>query len=122
MQYLLLLHADESAWGAMSPAEQAEGVAAYGVFTQALKDAGAWVASARLAPSAGAKTIQTKGGRTVTMDGPFAETKEQINGFYMIEAPDLAAASEWAARCPGAAHGAIELRQLWAAPAAAAAA
>jgi hypothetical protein len=122
MQYLLLLHSDEAGWGAMTPAEQAAGVAAYGTYTQALKDAGVYVTSARLAPSAGAKTIQTKGGRPVTMDGPFAETKEQVAGFYLIETADLAAAMAWAARCPGASHGTVEVRQLWPAPAAVAAA
>jgi len=122
MQYLLLLHADESRWNEMSPADRAEGVAAYGAYTQALQDAGVWVASARLAPASSAKTIQTKGGRPVTMDGPFAETKEQLGGFYLIEAPDLAAAMEWAARCPGAGHGTIEVRPLFVPSAAAAAA
>jgi hypothetical protein len=118
MQYLLLLHQDETRFTLMNPAEQAEAVATYGAFTEKLKDAGVYVTSARLGPIAGAKTIQTKGGRPVTMDGPFAETKEQIGGFYLIEAPDLATACEWAARCPGAAHGAVEVRQLWAAAAA----
>lgn len=122
MQYLLLLHADEAGWDAMSPAERAEGVAAYGAYTQALQEAGVWVASARLAPAASAKTIQTKGGRPVTMDGPFAETKEQLGGFYLIEAPNLAAAMEWAARCPGTGHGIVEVRPLFVAPAAVAAA
>jgi hypothetical protein len=113
MQYLLLLHADESGWDRQSPADQAAGLAAYGAYTQALKDAGVWVASARLTPAASAKTIQTKGGRPVTMDGPFAETKEQLGGFYLIEAPDFAAAMAWAARCPGAGHGTVEVRELW---------
>jgi hypothetical protein len=113
MQYLLLLHMDESGFGVLSPAEQAEAVASYAAYTQALKDAGALISSARLGMSSGAKTIQTKGGRPVTLDGPFAETKEQVAGFYLIEAPDIATASEWAARCPAAAYGAVEVRSLF---------
>ncbi|THD79847.1 MAG: YciI family protein [Phenylobacterium sp.] len=113
MQYLLLLHSEEAGWSQMTPEEQAQGMAAYSAFTQALKDAGALVASARLSPSSGAKTVQTKGGKSVTMDGPFAETKEQVAGFYLIEAPDMAAASRWAEQCPGSGHGAVEVRALW---------
>ena len=112
MQYLLLLHVEEAGWSQLTPDEQAQGMAAYGAFTQALRDANALIASARLSPSSGAKTVQTKGGRPVTLDGPFAETKEQVGGFYLIEAADLAAACRWAERCPASGHGAVEVRAL----------
>jgi len=113
MQYLLMLHAEEGQWGKMSAEDQAKGLAAYGAFTQALKDSGRLVASGRLALSDTAKTVRTKGGKTVVMDGPFAETKEQVAGFYLFEAEDDAVAAEWAARCPGAAHGVVEVRPTW---------
>jgi hypothetical protein len=113
MQYLLLLHLEESGWDRMTPAEQADGMAAYGAFTESLRSSAALVASARLSPSSGARTVQTKGGRPVTLDGPFAETKEQVAGFYLIEAADEAAALAWAAQCPAARHGAVEVRKLW---------
>ena len=113
MQYLLLLHADEAEWDQMAPEDQQAAVAAYAAFTQALKDSGRWVASARLQLAETAQTVRTKGGRTVVMDGPFAETKEQLGGFYLIEAESPEVAAEWAARCPGAGHGVVEVRPLW---------
>jgi hypothetical protein len=112
MRYLLLLHVDESGWTRLSPAEQADGMAAYGAYNAALGAAGALVSTGRLAPSAAAVGIRTIGGRPVTMDGPFAETKEQVGGYYLIDAPDLAAALDWARQCPAAGHGTVEVRQV----------
>jgi hypothetical protein len=114
MQYLLLLHAEEGQWDQAPPEEQARRVAAYNAFTQRLKDEGHWVASARLTFSDAAQTVRTKGGRTVVMDGPFAETKEQLAGFYLIEAESPQAAAKWAALCPASQHGVVEVRPLWA--------
>ena len=113
MQYLLMLHAEEGQWSKMSADEQAQGMAAYNAFTQSLNDSGRLVASGRLALSDTAQTVRTKGGKTVVMDGPFAETKEQVAGFYLIEAEDPAAAAAWAARCPAAGHGVVEVRPTW---------
>ena len=112
MRYLLLLHVDESGWSRLTPAEQAEGMAAYGAFNDALAAAGALVSTGRLAQSAATLSIRTIGGQPVTMDGPFAETKEQIAGYYLIETPDQAAALNWASRCPAAGHGTVELREV----------
>jgi hypothetical protein len=112
MRYLLLLHVDERAWPQLTPARQAEGMAAYAAYTEALGAAGALVSNGRLAPSAGALSIRTIGGKPVTMDGPFAETKEQVAGYYLIEAADLDAALDWARRCPASAHGTVEVRQV----------
>ena len=112
MRYLLLLHVDESGWTRLTAAEQAEGMAAYASYNAALGAAGALVSVGRLASSASALAIRTIGGKPVTMDGPFAETKEQIGGFYLIEAADMAAALVWARRCPAAGHGTVEVRQL----------
>jgi hypothetical protein len=110
MRYLLLLHVDESSWAQLSPAAQAEGMAAYASYNAALGAAEALVSVGRLAPSGAALAIRTIGGKLVTMDGPFAETKEQIGGFYLIEAPDMDAALDWARRCPAAGHGTVEVR------------
>jgi hypothetical protein len=112
MRYLLLLHVDDSQWPTLTPARQAEGMAAYAAYNEALGAAGALVSTGRLAPSPGAMSIRTIGGKPVTMDGPFAETKEQIAGYYLIEAPDLAAALAWAQRCPATEHGTVEVRQV----------
>jgi hypothetical protein len=117
MQYLLMLHAEEGQWGKMAPDDQAQAMAAYGAFTQALAEEGRLVASGRLALSDTAKTVRTKGGKAVVMDGPFAETKEQVAGFYLIEAESAAAAADWAARCPASGHGVVEVRPLWSAAA-----
>jgi hypothetical protein len=113
MQYLLMLYGDESGWGKMSKAEQERGVAAYGAYTEALKGAGVLLGSNRLAPSATATRVTMKDGKTQVLDGPYADTKEQLGGYYLIEAPNLDAALEWAARCPGAGHGIVEVRAQW---------
>jgi len=120
MQYLLLLHVDEGAWPKLPPEEQAEGLARYRAYTEALQQAGVLVASSRLNPSDEAQTVRTKGGRVVAMDGPFAETKEQVAGFYLIEAADQAEAVRWAEKCPALGHGVVEVRKLFQAPAQAA--
>ena len=112
MRYLFLLHVDEGGWTELTEPKQAEGMAAYALYNEALGAAGALVSTGRLAPSGGALSIRTIGGRPVTMDGPFAETKEQIAGYYLIEAPDEAAALDWARRCPAAGHGTVEVRQV----------
>ncbi|MGH6957760.1 MAG: YciI family protein, partial [Caulobacteraceae bacterium] len=65
-----------------------------------------------LTPSAAGFTLRTKGGRPVAMDGPYAETKEQLGGYYLIEAPDRAAALAWAERCPAVGHGSVEVREV----------
>jgi hypothetical protein len=112
MRYLFLLHVDEGGWAKLTAADQAEGMAAYARFNEALAEAGALVSTGRLAPSSGALSIRTIGGRPVMLDGPFAETKEQIAGYYLIEAADEAAALDWAGRCPAAGHGTVEVRRV----------
>ncbi len=114
MQYLLTLYADESGWGQMTPQQQQQGIAAYGAYTEALRSAGALINSNRLRPSATATTLRTVDEKTQVLDGPFAESKEQLGGYYLIEAPDLDAAMQWAGRCPGVQHGVVEVRAVWA--------
>jgi hypothetical protein len=112
MRYLLLLHVEESGWSALTPAAQAEAMSAYGAYNAALAQAGVLVEMGRLAPSAGAAAVRTKGGQPIVTDGPYAETKEQIGGFYLIEAETRQAALAWAAGCPAAGHGAVEVRAV----------
>jgi len=114
MQYLLLLYAEETGWSKMTPAQQKQGEAAYGAYTAALKEAGAHVGSNRLQPVSTATTVRLADGKPQVLDGPYVETKEQLGGYYLIDAPDLDAALSWAARCPGAGHGTVEVRPIWA--------
>ena len=117
MQAMLLIHSDEKAWAAMSEAERGAGFAAYGAYTAALRAAGAYVGGAPLEPSSAAHTVRVSGGAPQVLDGPYAETREQLGGYYLIDVPDMQAALHWAARCPGAAHGVVEVRALMAMPA-----
>ena len=114
MQYLLTLYVDESGWDRMTPEQQQQGGAAYMAYTEALKSAGALVNSNRLRRSSTATTLRTTNGKTQVLDGPFAESKEQLAGYYLIEAPDLDAAMLWAGRCPAVRHGIVEVRAIWA--------
>jgi hypothetical protein len=113
MQYLLTLYADESGWSKMSEAEQRQGVAAYMAYTEALKKANAYVGSNRLQPISTATTVKIANGKQQVLDGPYVDSKEQLGGYYLIDAADLDAAIAWAARCPGAGHGTIEVRPVW---------
>ena len=79
-----------------------------------MKKAGILVDGNRLKPTNAASTVRVANGNTKVLDGPYAETKEQLGGYYMIDVPDLDAALSWAARCPGASHGTVEVRPIWA--------
>jgi hypothetical protein len=113
MQYLLSLYLDESGWDKMTPEQQQQGAAAYNAYSEALKSAGALVNANRLRPSTTATTVRTTNGKTQVLDGPFAESKEQLAGYYLINVADLDAAMLWAGRCPAAQHGTVEVRAIW---------
>ena len=113
MQYLLALYVDESTWERMTPEQQQQGAAAYMAYTEALKSAGALVGSNRLRPATTATTLRTTQGKTQVLDGPYAESKEQLAGYYLIDVKDLDAAIGWAGRCPAAQHGIVEVRAIW---------
>jgi len=113
MQYLLMIYAKESDFAALSPGQRSEGVAAYGAYTGALEKAGVLLGANRLRPVDTATTVRLISGKSEVLNGPFAETREQLGGYYLIDVPDLDAALSWAARCPGASHGAIEVRPVW---------
>ena len=113
MQYLLLIHSNEAAIQA-APKEATERMhASYMAYTEALARAGVVVGGNRLRPSSATTTVRSVDGKTQVLDGPYAETKEQIAGYYLIDVPDMDAALSWAARCPGANGGAIEVRPIW---------
>jgi hypothetical protein len=110
---MILIYADEAAM-ANAPAEATYQMsAAYSAYTEALKKSGAWLAGDRLRPSQATTSVRVADGKTNVLDGPYADTKEQLAGFYMIEAKDADAAIAWAARCPAASIGAVELRPIW---------
>ena len=113
MQYILLIYGDEARFQSLTPQQIGEVVSAYGAYTEALRQAGALLASDRLRPTTTATTVRVDGGKTQVLNGPYAETKEQLGGFYLLDVPDLDAALSWAARCPGASHGSIEVRPVW---------
>ncbi len=113
MQYLLMLFCDEAGWSKMTETEQKQAVADYTAFNEALTAAGAFKAANRLQPTSTAKTVRVANGKRQVLDGPYAESKEQLGGYFLIDVPDLEAALAWAARCPAASHGVIEVRPGW---------
>jgi len=113
MQYLLLLYSNEHGWDSLTPEQQQQGAAAYKAYTEALQKSGALKGSNRLQPTSTAATVRNENGKAQVLDGPYADSKEQLGGYYLIEAPDLDAAIAWANRCPGASHGTIEVRPVW---------
>jgi hypothetical protein len=117
MQAMLMIWGDEAAWNAMPEAAQQEAMGAYKAYAAALVEAGVMRGGERLLPVATAATVTLRDGAPQVLDGPYAETREQLGGYFLIEVPDMEAAIRWAARCPGAAHGQIEVRQIWQMPA-----
>lgn len=113
MQYLLLIYVDEAAMAAASPDDVKKINPAYAAYNKAMIEAGVLRAGERLKPSNTATQLRLRDGKTQVLDGPYADTKEQLGGYYLIEAPDIDAAISWAARCPSAANGTIEVRPIW---------
>ena len=113
MQYMLLIYGDERTAESTPREQMNEIINAYMAYSQALSDAKVAVASNRLRPTSAATTVRVADGKTQLLDGPFAETKEQLGGYYLIDVPDLDAALSWASRCPGAKYGKVEVRPIW---------
>ena len=116
MQYILMLYVNEAGWRNLTKAEQEQGVAAYMAYSEALRKAGVFKGTNRLQPSSVATTVRIANGKSQVLDGPYAESKEQLGGYYIIEVADLDAALSWAARCPASSHGVVEVRPLWSMP------
>jgi len=113
MRYMLLICADESGVSALSPAEGEAMMGEYMKFGETMTQRGVLVTGDRLHPTTDATTVQLRDGEVLTSDGPFAETKEQIGGFYIVDCKDLDEAIEIAAKIPGARLGTIEVRPIW---------
>ena len=113
MQYMLMTWVNENGWSKMTKAEQEQGAAAYMAYGEALRKAGVLAGSNRLQPTSASTTVRITNGKSQVLDGPYVDTKEQLGGYFLIDVPDLDAAISWAARCPGAGHGAVEVRPVW---------
>ena len=117
MHYLLLIHDEEGNWDRLSDEEQREIVGEYLALTTEMQERGAYVGSNRLAPTSTASTVRVRDGEEIVTDGPFAETKEQLGGYYLIDAETLDEALDWAGRLPTARRGSVEVRPLQPVPA-----
>jgi hypothetical protein len=113
MRYLLLICTDESTMATASPEEALASTAAYTAFGDEMGHRGVLVGGERLRPTADATTVRLRDGEVLTSDGPFAETKEQMGGYYVVDCKDLDEAIEVAAKIPGARVGSIEVRPIW---------
>ena len=113
MRYLLLIHDTESIFATMPPQEIQKMMNAYGAFREELQAAGAFRDAARLRPVSTATTVRVRDGKRLTTDGPFAETKEQLGGYYLIDVKNLDEAIQWAAKIPSAKLGCVEVRPVW---------
>ena len=109
MRVLLLMYHDEKAIQKMTREEHGRVHGAFTAYVEALKKAGALIGNHGLRPTAEARTVRKES----VLDGPFAETKEQLAGYFLLEVPDMDAALDWAKRLPTAAYGAVEVRPVW---------
>ena len=112
MQYMLLIYSDEKRWEALSTEDRGRLSAEYGSYTADMRDKGIFVEGAPLQTTATATSVQVRDGDNVVTDGPFAETKEQLGGYYVVEVPSLDEALDWASRMPSARFGTIEVRPV----------
>lgn len=112
MQYLLLIYRSDAQYARMTADETKALSAEYGVYTQSIIQSGHFKAGDGLQPVSTATTVRVREGKTLTTDGPFAETREQLGGYYLVEAKDLDTALGLAARIPGARDGSVEVRPV----------
>src|ERR1700757_5148450 len=112
MQYILLDYVSEEGWPQLTRDEQKHWLRAYRAYMQAMADAGVLKHTTGLQPTATATTVRTSNDKHQILDGPYADSKEQLGGFHIIEVPDLDAAISWAARSPTALHGVVEVRPM----------
>jgi hypothetical protein len=113
MQYILLDYVRESGWPELTRDEQLHWLGAYKAYMEAMKKAGVLQSSSGLQPTSSATTVRVANEKTQVLDGPYADSKEQLGGFHIIDVDDLDAAISWAARSPTALHGVVEVRPLW---------
>ena len=113
MQYLLMIYTSEQQDAQRSPAEQEANMGEYFAFTNEVRQAGVMFAGEALHPTTSATTVRVRNGQISSTDGPFAETKEQLGGYYLLNCENLDEAIQWAAKIPGARDGSIEIRPIW---------
>ncbi|MGH7522414.1 MAG: YciI family protein [Gemmatimonadales bacterium] len=112
MRYLCLIYEDEKWWEQASEDDMKKGMADYNAFTESAKKNGHYIGGEALQPTTTAKSVQVRNGKVSTTDGPYVETKEQLGGYYLINAKDLNDAIQVASRIPGAKHGTVEVRPI----------
>lgn len=112
MKWMLLIHGDEQAMMANTKVDATGMTPEYAAYNEALIKAGAMLEGERLQPTSTAASVRVRNGKTEVLDGPYAETKEQFAGYYVIEAPDFDAAMDWARQCPASWFGTIEVRPV----------
>jgi len=112
MRYFLGIYEDETRWAQLSPEETELEMKSYDAFGVEVKAAGAYVTGEALHPTSAATTIRLRDDDALTTDGPFAETKEQFGGYFIVDCKDLDEAAKWAAKIPGARTGSIEVRPV----------
>jgi len=112
MQYIVLIYGSEKGWSSMAKEGIEQMYAEYRKYSEDLAKAGVMRGGSELKPTSTATTVRVRGGKRQVTDGPFAETKEQLGGFYLIDVPNLESALDWAAKCPSAKDGSIEVRPL----------
>ena len=112
MKYLLTIYTDESGFADVTPDQVQQVMAAYEAFGREVTEAGVMLGGEGLQPSGTATTVQVRDGQTLTSDGPFADTREQLGGYYLLDCRDLDEAIGWAAKIPGAQSGTVEVRPV----------
>jgi hypothetical protein len=113
MRYTLLICTEEKLFESMTEQEGNEMMAAYGAFSEEMEKRGVLEGGARLYPTPSATSVRVRDGEVITSDGPFAETKEQVGGYFVVNCKDIDEAIEIASKIPGAAHGVVEVRPIW---------
>lgn len=112
MNYMLLIYSNEKADAEVPEEKQREVFGQWMAYTEDMKKAGAYVAGDALQPTATATSVRLRNGERITTDGPFAETKEQLGGYYIVDVKNLDEALAWATKCPGAQNGCVEVRPV----------
>ncbi|MGB0122288.1 MAG: YciI family protein [Silvibacterium sp.] len=112
MKYILMDYVCEQGWPLLTREEKQHWLGAYRAFMEAMANAGVLKTSAGLQPTSTGATVRVANGKSQVLDGPYADTREQLGGFHIIEVPDLDAAIAWAARSPTSLHGTVEVRPL----------
>ena len=113
MKYMLMDYVQSAGWETLTKAEQEHWLGAYKAYMEAMTKAGVLKSSGGLKPASMATTVRVVNDKTQVLDGPYAESKEQLGGYHIIEVADLDGAIAWAARSPTALHGVVEVRPMW---------